>query len=291
MNGIFSALMGAFRADGALSEAGMRALVRHNIDVCGVDGLYVNGSTGEIFLMTQKMRQSALRIAASEAQGKVKLIAHVGVLCMEEIHAMTALAADLGYDAVSAVTPFYYKYTVDEIIRYYEMIARRSPLPVVAYYIPHLSGVSMSADALCRILDVPGVAGIKFTSNDLFALERLRALRPDKTIYAGFDEMLLPALALGADGAIGSTYNVIGHWAKQLAARMAAGDLAGARTVQQKMNAVITALIESGLFGTLKALCRQYDLPVGDCLPPMSPTTDAQNQAATRIKDMIARGI
>ena len=56
MNGIFSALLGVFNADGDINEDGVRALVRHNIDKCGIDGLYVNGSTGETFLMTMEMQ-------------------------------------------------------------------------------------------------------------------------------------------------------------------------------------------------------------------------------------------
>ena len=287
MKGIYSALMGVFSSDGNVNEGGLRALVRHNIDHCGVDGLYVNGSTGETFLMTQAQRKHTLRIVADEAKGQARLIAHVGVLSMDEIYDMSAFAAELGYDAVSAVTPFYFKYSAKEIVQYYRDIAAKSALPVVAYYIPHLSGVTMNADTLSEILDIPGVAGIKFTSSDFYALERVRASRPGALIFSGFDEMLLSATVLGTDGAVGSTYNIIGHWAKKVFKAAQAGELDAARRTQGHMNVVIGKLIDAGLFPTLKAIAALYGIDAGECKKPMSPATDAQRAAAREIKDYI----
>ncbi len=287
MKGIYSALMGVFGPDGNVNEMGLRALIRHNLDHCHVDGLYVNGSTGETFLMTQAQRKETLRIAAGEAKDQARLIAHVGVLSMDEIFDMAAFAADLGYDAVSAVTPFYFKYSAREIVQYYRDIAEKSALPVVAYYIPHLSGVTMNAATLCEILDIPGIAGIKFTSNDFFALERVRAARPDALILSGFDEMLLSAAVLGTDGAIGSTYNIMGHWAKKVYESARAGDLAAAREAQGHMNTVIAKLLDAGLFPTLKAVTALYGIDAGECKRPMSPTTDAQRAAAREIVQYI----
>ena len=108
MNGIYSALLGVFNATGEVNEDGVRALVRHNIDKCGIDGLYVNGSTGETFLMTMDMRKQVLRAVSNEAKDQIKLIAHVGGICLDDVYELSAYAADLGYDAISAVTPFYY---------------------------------------------------------------------------------------------------------------------------------------------------------------------------------------
>lgn len=289
IKGIYSALLGVFGPEGEINEDGLRALVRHNIERCAVDGLYVNGSTGETFLMTQDMRKKTLAIVADEAKGKACLIAHVGVLSMDELFDMASCAADLGYDAVSAVTPFYYKYSTEEIVAYYRAVAKKSVLPVVAYYIPHLSGVTMRADALVQILDLPGVAGIKFTSNDFFALERVRAARPDKLIFSGFDEMLLSASVLGTDGAIGSTYNIMGHWAKQVFKSAQLGEYDKARAVQARMNTVISMLVGAGLFPTLKQVMSLYGIDAGECKAPMSPATAAQRAAAEKIKDYIEK--
>jgi len=289
MDGIYSALLGCFDHDGYVNEDGVRALVRHNIDKMGVDGLYVNGTTGETFLMSMDMRKQVLRAVSNEAQGKIKLIAHVGGICLDDVYELSSYAADLGYDAISAVTPFYYKFTPDELRLYYTSIAEKSALPLIAYYIPGLSGVSMDTDTLCSILDTQNVSGLKFTSNDFFTLERLRSARPEKLIFSGFDEMLLPMAVLGTNGSIGPTYNIIGNWAKKLYELVKAGDIESARSIQKHMNYVVSEVNDFGVYGTMKATLQLFGLPAGNTKAPMAPISFRQKEAARRIKDYIQK--
>ena len=274
MDGIYSALLGCFDRDGFVNEDGVRALVQHNIEKMGVDGLYVNGTTGETFLMSMDMRKQVLHAVSNEAQGKIKLIAHVGGICL---------------DAISAVTPFYYKFTPDELRLYYTSIAEKSALPLIAYYIPGLSGVTMDTDTLCSILDTQNVSGLKFTSNDFFTLERLRSARPEKLIFSGFDEMLLPMAVLGTNGSIGPTYNIIGNWAKKLYELVKAGDLESARSIQKHMNYVVSEVNDHGVYGTMKATLQLFGLPAGNTKAPMAPISFRQKEAARRIKDYIQK--
>ena len=289
MNGIYSALLGCFDQDGFVNEEGVRALVRHNIDKMGVDGLYVNGTTGETFLMSMDMRKQVLRAVSNEAKDQIKLIAHVGGICLDDVYELSAYAADLGYDAISAVTPFYYKFTPDELRLYYTSIAEKSALPLIAYYIPDLSGVTMNTDTLCAILDTPNVSGLKFTSNDFFTLERLRSARPDKLIFSGYDEMLLPMAVLGTNGSIGPTYNIIGNWAKKLYELVTSGDIDSARSLQKHMNYVVSEVNDYGVYGTMKATLQLFGLPAGNTKAPMAPISFRQKEAARRIKDYIQK--
>lgn len=289
MKGIYSALLGVFDSGNAVNEEGVRALVRHNIEHCHVDGLYVNGSTGENFLMTTDAKKRVFQAAAEAARGEISLIAHVGSPVLENVLELANFAASLGYEAVSAVTPFYYKFTAEEIKDYYRAIAKGSKLPVIAYYIPTLTGVTLSADDLSDILSIENVVGLKFTSNDMFLLERLRTQWPNKVIFSGFDEFLLSSTVLGTDGAIGSTYNVIGHWAKKVFEATNACDLETARRVQHHMNKVIAMLIADGLYGTIKEIAKRYGVPAGQCKPPMAATTERQIEAAKEIDDYIRK--
>ncbi len=278
MKGIYSALLGVADAQGRTNAQGLAALVRHNIDHVGVDGLYVNGSTGEAFLMTAQERVKVLEVAAQEAGGRVKMIK-----VREETLCQIKAAEQNGYDAISAVTPFYYKLSAAEIHAYYRDMATHSTLPLIAYYIPSMSGVTLSAEALSETLRIPGVIGIKYTSNDFFLMERLRRALPEKLVYSGFDEMLLSASVLKTDGAIGSTYNIIGHWAKRLYAAAQAGDLETARTWQGHMNNVIERLIQAGLYQTIKEVAGLYGVPVSGCRAPMAQTNQGHIAAAKAI--------
>ena len=104
--GILSALMTPFTKSGKLDEKVLRKYVRHNIDRMKADGLYVGGSTGEGLLMSKDERMAVFEITKEEANGKIPLIAHVGTLNLNEACEMAQKAEELGYDLISAVTPY-----------------------------------------------------------------------------------------------------------------------------------------------------------------------------------------
>lgn len=283
MRGIFSALLGAFDSKGRVDEQGIHALVRHNIGHCRVDGLYVNGSTGENFLLTTEAKKQIFSLVHAAARGEVSMIAQIGSNVLEECIELAEYTARLGYDAVSAVTPFYYKLSAAEIKGYYQKIASASPLPLIAYYIPSLTGVELEFTHIEEILRLPNVIGLKFTSSNFFLLEQLRSALPDKLIFSGYDEMLLSALALDVDGAIGSTYNVIGHWAKHLMQSFHMGDYTKARKIQHHINVVVSRILKAGLYQTLKEIAVLYNVPAGTCKAPMGPIAEIHREAAKDI--------
>ena len=116
MKGIYSALLVSFDENGKVNEKGLREIIRHNIDKMKVDGLYVGGSTGENFMLSTEEKREIFRIAKDEAKDSIKLIAQVGSINVYESVELAKYATELGYDAISAVTPFYYKFTFQEII-------------------------------------------------------------------------------------------------------------------------------------------------------------------------------
>ena len=110
MKGIYSALLVSFDKEGNINEKGLRQIIRHNIDKNKVDGLYVGGSTGENFMLSTEEKKEIFRIAKDEAKDAVKLIAQVGSINVKESVELAKYATELGYDSLSAVTPFYYKF-------------------------------------------------------------------------------------------------------------------------------------------------------------------------------------
>ena len=281
--GIYSALVNAFDAEGRPDREGMRAVVRYNIEKMGVDGLYVNGSTGENMNMGLEDRLTTLRWAAEDARGECGPIAQIGCNVREDVFALARAAADAGYDAVSAVAPIYYQFAPEEVVAWYRAIADESPLPLILYFIPKLSGTSIGRGELSLLLEHPNIAGVKFTNTDFFALERMRRAFPEKLLFSGFDEMFLSAAVLGVDGAIGSTYNIVGPWPKKVLEAVRAMDLETARRYQGAINAVVDILLGAGLFPTLKAALAEEGVPVGECRPPMGRIEEKHRAAARKI--------
>ncbi len=273
MKGIYSALLVSFDKDGNINEKGLREIIRHNIDVCKVDGLYVGGSTGENFMLSTKEKKQIFEIAKDEVQGKVKLIAQVGSINLKEAVELAKFTTDLGYDAISAVTPFYYKFDFSEIKHYYETIINSVDNKLIIYSIPFLTGVNMSIEQFGELFKNEKIIGVKFTAADFYLLERMRKAFPDKLIFAGFDEMMLPATVLGVDGAIGSTFNVNGVRARQIFEAAKKGDIQTALKVQHITNDFITETLNNGLYQTLKIILEEQGVHAGYCREPMKEPT------------------
>lgn len=285
MRGIFSALLVSYNEDGSINEKGVREIIRHNIDNMKVDGLYVGGSTGENFMLSTEEKKQIFEIAKDEAKDEIKLIAQVGSINVYESVELAKFATKLGYDAISAVTPFYYKFSFNEIKDYYNTIIDSVDNRLIIYSIPFLTGVDMSVEQFGELFENKKIIGVKFTAADFYLLERLRKAYPNHLIYAGFDEMMLPATVLGVDGAIGSTFNVNGVRARQIFNLAKEGKIEEAREIQHLTNDLISAILSNGLYATLKELLKLSGVDAGYCRKPMALTTDAQVEEAKNIFD------
>ena len=251
LKGIYSALLIPFDEKGEVKEEGLRQVIEHNLNVCGVDGLYVNGSSGENFLLNTAQKKQIFKFVKEVVGDRAKLIAQVGSLDLNEAVELAKYATELGYDSLSAVTPFYYPLSFKEIKDYYETIINATDNSMILYYIPTLTGVKISLEQFSELLD------------------RFRRRFPDKLIWSGFDEMLVQAAISGVDGAIGSTYNVNGKTSKKIFELAKEGKVEEAYELQHKANDVIEKVLELGLYQTLKEILKVKGIDAGYCKKPM----------------------
>ena len=278
--GVYPALLTPFTSTG-INRKALEELVEYNIGK-GVTGFYVAGSTGEAFLLTEEERCEVYRIVAEKAAGRTKLIAHVGCISTDQAVRFAKLAKNLGYDAVSAVSPFYYGFSFEEIKAYYRTIIAESEMPMVMYNIPATSGVKLTAAQIGEILASDGVIGLKHTSNDYFALEQIKSAYGEKVIFNGYDEMFLCGLSMGADGGIGSTYNYMAEKFIRIRKLFSEGKMQEALAVQHEANRIIRILIEVGGMQMNKEVLCQMGFDFGVARAPFAPLTDAQKQLIRR---------
>ena len=272
-----------YNEDGSINEKGLREIVRYNIDKMGVDGLYVGGSTGENFMISTEEKKKVFEIAIDEAKDAVHLIAQVGSINLHEAVELGKYVTKLGYKCLSAVTPFYYKFDFEEIKDYYETIVRETGNYMVIYSIPFLTGVNMSLSQFGELFKNEKIIGVKFTAGDFYLLERVRKAFPDKLIFAGFDEMLLPATVLGVDGAIGSTYNVNGIRAKKIFELAKQSKIAEALEIQHVTNDLIEGILSNGLYQTIKEILKLEGVDAGYCRKPMKKIGEKQVEFAKEL--------
>lgn len=275
LRGVMAALLTPFDGQQKLDKESLRRLVRFNLRQ-GVDGLYVGGSTGEAFVQSGTERQEVLEIVAEEAKGKMTLIAHVGCVSTLESQQLARAVVGYGYDAVSAVTPFYYPFSFEEHCAHYQAIIESADgLQMVVYNIPALSGVKLTLDQINTLVTLPGVGALKQTSGDLFQMEQIRRAHPDLVLYNGYDEIFASGLLAGADGGIGSTYNIMGWRYQGMVAALKVGDVAKAQQLQCECNKVIDLLIKTGVFRGLKTVLHYMDVvSVPLCRKPFAPVDE-----------------
>ena len=270
--GIFAAMLTPFKQDGSLAVEGIAPLVDYILSN-GVNGLYAGGSSGESILQSREERATVLTELSNYANDKCELIAHVGAASTEDAVALARVAGQQGYDAISAIPPYYYPHSPDAINDYYKAIVDAAGLPLIIYNIPALTGVDLGTDFLLKLLEDERISGVKFTATDLFQFWKLRQAAPDKAFFFGTDEMFLAATATGADGGIGSTYNLIGNVYVGITQAIAAGDIVEARKLQGKSNELVTILIQTGVLPGLKHALNRIGVPVGNCRKPFTNPT------------------
>ncbi len=274
--GVYPALLTPFTKTG-INEKVLRELVEYNIKK-GVNGFYVAGSTAEAFLLTEEERNLVYETVADQTAGRVRLIAHVGSISTDQAIRFGKRAKELNYDAVSAVCPFYYGFTFAEIKEYYRRIASECEMPMVMYNIPGTSGVKLTAGQIGEILSDPSVIGIKHTSSDYFAFERIKTMFPEKVAFNGFDEMFLCGLSMGADGGIGSTYNYMAEKFLRIRRLFGEGKMREALEVQREANRIIQILIEVGGMQMNKEVLCQMGFDFGVARAPFAELSPKQKQ-------------
>lgn len=283
MKGIFTALLTPFKDDYSINEASLKKLVEFNLEK-GINGFYVGGSTGEGLIMTSEERKEVFRIVKEAAGDKVPLIAHCGSISTDEAISMAKTAEALGYDAVSAVAPLYYGFSFPAIRKYYDDIVSSVNIPMVVYNFPGGSGVTFTADYAAEMFKDERYMGIKHTSNDLYTLHQFKQKidRP-VTIFNGFDEMCLGGLAMGADGAIGSTYNFMGDKFIKIYKEFNAGNIEKAQAIQTEANEIIAEMIKYTVLPCEKAIMTHLGIDCGPCRRPFLPLTKEADEAMARI--------
>lgn len=285
-HGAYAALVTPYTNDNKVNYDQLQKLVRHLI-AHGIDGFYVGGSTAEAFLLSVEERKNILEAVVEANGGERKVICHVGAISTDTAVELACHAEKAGADAVSAISPFYYKFTEKEIIGYYDNIMDATSLPMFIYNFPNFSGFSLTEDVLNKMKRHKNLAGVKFTSSDMFLLERIKTNNPDLVVWNGFDEMLAAGLMMGADGGIGSTYNAIPELIHKVYDSFCAGNIEQAHGFQVQANHVIKAICNHGVFASVKTLLEMDGFQFNGCRKPFAPMTDEGRAELRKVYEQI----
>ncbi|WP_035604099.1 dihydrodipicolinate synthase family protein [Haloferula sp. BvORR071] len=270
-----------FHADGSLAPEVVPSQAAF-LSANGIRTVFITGSTGEGHSLTCAERLALYEVwsTVGPAEG-LQVIAHVGGNCLEDAKILARAAEKLGFAAISALAPSYYKPgSLSGLIDCCAAIAAEAPkTPFYHYDIPSMTGVSFPMEKFLveAAGQVPTLAGIKFTNPDLVSYRRSLEVAGSRfDLPWGVDEMLLAALATGAKGGVGSTYNWAPKLYLDLIAAFERGDLEEARRLQGISIAMIDAIAKTGFLGTAKALMGRLGVEVGPARLPLGNPTEVE---------------
>ncbi len=228
--------------------------------LCGpLDGVYLCGGTGDGMKMRLEERKSAAEIGISicRRHGKTALV-QVGAYTMRDALDLAQHAAASGADGVSSVPLPGANHT--QQMQYYRALVQAAGIPVVLYYMPQ-PGVSFTLDNVLESLQIPGITGIKSSTNDFFFTQQLIAEKPDGcAVFNGKDEYLAPAVIHGADGGIGMWATVFPNAYAGIYREAKAGDIARAFELQKDLNALCVVVMRHGLLQSFACILHELGM-------------------------------
>lgn len=283
-HGLIAAAPTAFREDGSVDFDFIPPMAEHLFGG-GAAGVFVNGTTGEGLSLTVEERCQQAEAWRKATPSDRRMFVHVGNDSLPVALELARHAASIGADAVAALAPIFFKPgSIDELADWCAALAGAVPeLPFYYYHMPSLTGAAFRMNHFLKAAGprIPNLAGIKFTfeaMDDFLLCQRLEEARYD--MLWGRDEMLLGALATGATGGVGSTYNIdVGHYLKLIEA-YEADDFERARRLQAEACEMIEALLAAGpFFAAIKYALQQLGLPITPRTRAPLPGADALNPA------------
>ena len=285
MGGFFVAAITPFDENGKFNAEALHALMERTISQ-GAAGFLVGGSSAECPLLSHRERLDGLVAAANYAgRENTRLMASVASISTDEALEYAKAAETLKYDAMISTVPYYYKFGMKQIAEYFVKLRAHADVPLFLYNFPGNTGIELDIDNdyIKGILTDGTIAGVKQTSLNLYQMERMKNLNDQLVMYGGYDEVYIGARMLGADGAIGSTFNFTLPLFTKIEAAYSAKDYELARKLQRQANNIMQAMVSCSLFPSIKHMLKVQGLDVGGCRAPFPTLTDEQKAYVEKV--------
>ncbi|MBV8895438.1 MAG: 4-hydroxy-tetrahydrodipicolinate synthase [Acidobacteriaceae bacterium] len=277
--GCGTALVTPFRADGAVDERTLRALVQRQIEA-GIDFLCPCGTTGESPTLKHHEHLNVVRIVMEEARGRVPVLAGAGGYDTDEVISLIAELQGLGVQGILSVTPYYNKPTQEGLYQHYRAIAHSTKLPIIVYSVQPRTAVNVEPATLMRLAEIPNIVGVKEASGNIGQMASICARLADSFIVlSGDDAVTIPLIALGGRGVISVVANQIPAEFAQLTHAAVNGDFERARQIQRKYQELMEInFVETSPAPVKFAMARMGLLEPVWRLPMVAPSPASQQR-------------
>lgn len=282
IQGLIAATFSTFNEDGSLDLSLIPRLVDKLISE-GVKGVFICGTNGEGPNLTSEERMTIAEAYVKAVNKRCLVLVHVGHPSIAEARKLAVHAKKIGADAISAVAAFYFKpASVNNLVDCMAEIAAAAPdMPFYYYHIPVITGMGIDMLEFLRLAEgkIPNLAGIKYTAATLHEYQACLNYKNGRfDILYGYDELLLPALAVGAQAAIGSTYTFAAPLYLKVMAYFREGKITEAQQMQLHAINMIRCLSRYSPIPTQKTIMKLMGMDLGPCRLPLVSLSAQQEQ-------------
>ena len=252
LTGIIPPLVTPLLDNDTLDTKGLEKLIEHVIEG-GVNGVFILGTTGEFAGLSYKIRNELIRQTCSLVNGRVPVLVGITDSAFTESLNLAKTAADHGAQAVVLAPPYYYASGQPELLEYLNRIMAQMPLPLFIYNMPVHTKVIFSPETVKAAAEIPGITGIKDSSENLSYLNQVRFLlkdRPDFSFMVGPEELLSEFILMGGHGGVNGGANMFPKLYVNLYQAALNRDFEKIMPLQQKVMQISTGIYRVGHYGS-----------------------------------------
>ncbi len=286
LKGIVVPIITPMREDETINVAELQNQVERQISA-GIHAIFCFGTNGEGYILNKEDKALVLKTVIDEVGGRVPVFAGTGCISTKETIEQSEMAADLGADVLSIITPSFAKASQSELITHYERVAKAVDMPIVLYNIPARTGNALEPQTVAKLADVDNIIGAKDSSGNWDNLKAYIDLTKDKnfSVLSGNDALILKALEHGATGAIAGCANVYPKNMAGIYKNFKAGNMEAAEKCQGAV-APLRGVFKYGNNNTvIKIAVNLLGYPVGKCRAPFNQLS---NEGLTALKQVLS---
>ena len=281
---LITAMVTPFASDGSLDLDTAAALATYLVDEQRNDALVINGTTGESPTTSDDEKLRLLQTVVAAVGDRAQIIAGVGTFDTAHTIHLAQQAAGVGVDGLLVVTPYYSRPPQDALAAHFLAVADATDRPVILYDIPHRTGVPIETETLLKVAEHPRIVAVKDAKAQLVQSAVVMA-NSDLAYYAGDDAMLLPLLAVGGAGVVGTSTHFSGARTAEVIAAWLAGDIEGAIARYRALLGVYQGVFATQGVMLVKAGLAARGRSAGSVRAPLLDASEAQTQAFVALLD------
>ena len=250
----------------------------------GIHGIFPLGSTGEWYGLSFKQKKEIIETVVEVNNQRIPVYAGTGATTTKETISLTRLAAEIGVDAVSVITPVFISPNNEELYNHYQAIASSTDLPIILYNNPGRTGTNLSVDLVAKLSKIDNIVGIKDSSGDMTqGAEYIRRTDDDFAVLAGRDTLIFAFLSYGGKGAIAATANIVPQIVVKIYEEHQKGNYQEALKAQFQLAPLRMAFRLGSFPVVMKEGLNLLGMEVGPALKPIEPLTEEAREKLRQI--------